>query len=312
MTSSNSWICDGTPKNGEEYPGLGEAHQPHENYSLDCEICGLPKESWQPGAKKGSGKLFKMAIPIAVAGIVAVVVGGGAAYYTFVMNRCDLGLEKIDGQCIDPFLQPYQEARQQGYEAISIAKNYQTMEDLKKAQTVLVDATNKLNQIPTEASIYPEVETTIEQYQQKETEINSDLTKEETALEKLAEVETIAKTAEEQTEKADNTALLNAAKQKWQEARNKLQEIDTNTLVANGIQQYQSNYDKQITSIDERIASIAKQNRPRLSTNTNYRPPTAQRNLSTRQNKVTQPQPQPQAVPADPCAVVPKPDYCRF
>ena len=45
MASSEKWICDGIPKNGKEYPDFGEAHEAYENYSTNCDICGLPREA---------------------------------------------------------------------------------------------------------------------------------------------------------------------------------------------------------------------------------------------------------------------------
>lgn len=309
MTSSNnSWICDGTPKNGREYSGLGGAHEPHENHALDCEICGLPRESSQPGKKGDSGNLLKKVIPLA---IVAIAVVGGGAAYTLIMSRCEPGTEKIDGQCIDPFLEPYQEATEQGNKAIIIADNYQALEELEKARTILSDATAQLTQIPTEALIYPEVETTLEEYQQKETEISSNLEQEKAALRTLQEAEAIAETAATRTNTANTASQLEAAKQKWQEAIAKLQKTDDNTLVVSSVQQYQSDYEEQIANIDDRIATIARQNRPRPSVNTNYRTPGPKRSSPPR-TRTTAPQPKPQAAPSDPCAVVPKPDYCRF
>ncbi|NJM86927.1 MAG: ABC transporter substrate-binding protein [Hydrococcus sp. RU_2_2] len=46
----SSWICDGVPKDGNSYPNAS-AHEPYENTSPDCVICGLPKEAMQPSTK---------------------------------------------------------------------------------------------------------------------------------------------------------------------------------------------------------------------------------------------------------------------
>ena len=40
-----SWICDGIPKDGKEYPGRGGTHPPRENEDDTCSYCELPKEA---------------------------------------------------------------------------------------------------------------------------------------------------------------------------------------------------------------------------------------------------------------------------
>jgi hypothetical protein len=322
MASSQKWTCNGIPQNGEEYNGLGGKHEPRENYTLDCEICGLPQES-SIIANKSSFAAPKALIPLILAGIV-ILVGGGTTYYVVSKNRCEPGLEKIDGQCIDPFLQPYQEATQKGDEAIAIANNYKSIEDLEKAQTILTDVFTQISQIPSEALIYPEVAAKSEEYKAKREEINSKIQKEKIAQAKLQEIETLAQTAKEQTKTATTNSQLTGIQQKWQEALNKLKEIDSNTLVGNQIKQYQSDCEQQIQEIDRRIASIAIQNQPRPQVRT-YPTRTSSTNTFTPATSVTKSPapatvkstvksttPQPAAIPQDICAVEPKPTNCRF
>lgn len=313
MTSSESWNCDGIPKNGREYSGLGGEHPPHENYSLDCEICGLPRESQVIGGKPPGVPIpIKTIATVAIVGVVAIA--GGVTAYNLIAKGCETGLEKIDGECIDPFLEPYQEATQQGNEAISLASNYQTVEDLKIADTSLSEAITELSQIPSEALVYPEVATRLEEYEQKSTEINSHIERETIAQATIAEVETIAQTAQEQTEVAQNTSQLTAAKEKWLEAKNKLGEIESDTLVTPVAQQYQSDYDQQIADLDERIATVARQNAPRPSVNRNPQPKatTPPVRQPTPTKSTTPARTQPKAIPSDPCAGDNPPANCRF
>jgi DNA repair exonuclease SbcCD ATPase subunit len=315
MASSTNWNCNGIPQNGKTYNELGGEHPAHENYSVDCDICGLPQESSIPNSK--SPISLKTLLPIALAGIV-LIVGGGTTYYALVKNRCEPGLEKIEGQCIDPFLQPYEEAVQQGSEAIAIAENYQTLDDLEKAQTILTDVFTQISQIPSETLIYSEVEPKLEEYKNKREEINFQIQKERAAQTQLQEIESIAQTAREQTKAATTNTQLTAAQQKWQEALNKLKEIDATTLVGNQIQQYKSDCDLQIKEISQRIASIASQNRPQPQPQTTYRTPIPKPQVITPsyqpspQPKAKSPAPQQTTIPSDPCAVEPKPTNCRF
>jgi hypothetical protein len=311
MASSKKWTCNGIPQNGKEYPGLGGEHAPRENYALDCEICGLPQESSISQAKS-SFTAPKALIPLVLAGIV-LLIGGGTTYFVVIKNRCEPGLEKIDGQCLDPFLQPYQEATQKGDEAIAIANNYKSIEDLEKAQTILTDVFTQISQIPSEALIYPEVATKSEEYKAKREEINSKIQKEKIAEAKLQEIKTLAQTAKDQTKAATTNSQLTAIQQKWQEALKKLKEIDSNTLVGNQIKQYQSDCEKQIQEIDQRIASIANQNnaRPQVSTSSATQTPIT--NTVTPATSIKKsPAPQQKATPLDICAVEPKPTSCRF
>ena len=308
MSSSESWNCDGIPKNGREYSGLGGEHPPHENYSLDCEICGLPKESQSTQASK------KVAIPIKTIATVAIVgvlaIAGGVTAYNFIAKGCETGLEKVDGQCIDPFLEPYQKAIRQSDEAIDLAGGYQSVEDLKIANSTLSEAITELSQIPSEALIYPEVESKLEEYKQKRTEINSHIERETAAQATIEEVETIARTAKEQTEVAQNSSQLTAAKEKWQEAKNKLNEISSDTLVTSVARQYQSDYDRQIADIDKQIATVTRQNSPRTVRTTQPKATSPVRQPTrTKVNPPVRTQP---IVPADPCAVDNPPANCRF
>lgn len=98
MTSSNSWICDGISKNGKEYSGLGGAHEPHTNYSLDCEICGLPKESSIP--KKTSSSIpIKKILPVALVACLGI---GLYAFrcQIFSCDTCAEGQIVENGQCV--------------------------------------------------------------------------------------------------------------------------------------------------------------------------------------------------------------------
>ena len=304
MTSSKSWICDGIPKDGKEYPDLGGAHDPYVNYAPDCDECGLPKESSVP-----SSQSIPITTVIIAAVALVIVMAGGGVFYAVKMKGCETGLEKIDGQCIDPFLQAYQDAAQQGDGAITIANSYQTLEDLEQAQLTLANAVTKLVQIPSEALVYRQVETKLEEYDQKRVEINNNITKEKAAQEKLNEVATLASVAKEETDLAKTTSQLTAAKQQWKEAKNKLKEIDNTSLIASQIGQHQSDYDQEIKLIDERIAKLNIPPTPAPKPKP-YRP--RRTSPTPKQVVPAKPRVKPNTSPYDPCAVENPPSNCRF
>ncbi|MFM8300634.1 MAG: branched-chain amino acid ABC transporter substrate-binding protein, partial [Microcystis aeruginosa] len=44
-----TWQCDGIPKDGKTYPqATAGGHEPCENTTPDCPICGLPREAMDP------------------------------------------------------------------------------------------------------------------------------------------------------------------------------------------------------------------------------------------------------------------------
>ena len=312
MASSESWMCDGIPKNGKEYPGLGGAHGPYENDSPYCGDCGLPRESsiaLSESSIQDSKPFWSITtlILLALTGIIAVA--SGAAVYKIV-NLCEQGLEKIDGQCIDPFLQPYQEATQKGDQAIENANKYQTLEDLEIAKSTLTNVLEQLNEIPQTALVYPEVTAKLEEYDLQRSEIINNIANEKTAQKKLQEIETIAKVAKGQTEIAKTTFQLEIAKQKWQEAKNKLNKIDNTPLITNQIQQHKSEYDREINKIEQQISRIEEENRireeMRLRRAKTDVPPQVITPLRKKIN-IT-----PKNIPYDPCAVKNPPPNCLF
>ena len=310
MTSSDSWTCDGVPKNGQSYPEFEphEQHQPELNHSSDCTVCGLPKEAMDK--PKTELPLKPVLIAVAIGGIF---LGGGIAY-TSIAKGCDAGMQKIDGQCIDPYLQPFQSAKQQGDEAIKLAQNYQTIEDLEKAGLSLGDAIDRLNQIPEEAAIFNETQNLLQTYKSEPAKIDANLAEETKAQQELTAAREIANQAAEQTNIAESTTQLNNAKQKWQEAQDKLKAIASDTLLAIQIAQLQSEYSQKISEIDGRIATIARQNRPRPTPKAT----TPRRVSKPRPKPVAQPKykpkykPKPAAKPGDPCAVPNPPANCLF
>ncbi len=147
----SGWICDGIPKNGENYPELGGAHDPYENYSLDCDICGLPKGSEQPSRKIGFPKILSKPILGALTvGIILLVVGSAAYFNSLISGKRHLS--------------SYEEAVASGEEALAIVRNHRSPEELEQAQKYLELAINKLSEIPPKAAIYPEAEAKMNSY----------------------------------------------------------------------------------------------------------------------------------------------------
>lgn len=82
---SQTWTCDGEPKNNQNYPNCSGPHPEHENYGDVCVICGLPKEAMSPGktvvptqmVNPGKTTKINWLIPGAIAAIVLIIGGIG-------------------------------------------------------------------------------------------------------------------------------------------------------------------------------------------------------------------------------------------
>ena len=151
----SSWICDGKPKN-PKYFGTGEEHTPQENYGSDCEHCGLPKEAI--GYKKPGFSIN----PKLVGAIALFLV---AATGIFVASS-------FKG---DRHLKTYQQAMTSGDLALNLIRNHSNYAELEEAQNHLTTAIAQLNQIPVDASIYPDANQNINEFDRLSIQISNKL-----------------------------------------------------------------------------------------------------------------------------------------
>ena len=158
------WICDGVPKDGKVYPH-SEAHEPHTNYSTDCDLCGLPRESMSATTKIIGSKL-----PIkAILGGVGLLAALGAIAFvgrSFVSDGCPQGMAKVEGECIDPYLEVHEAAVTEGNSARAIINRYRSVEDLEQAQQHLNSAIEDLATIPESALVYSQARDRLNEYDQ--------------------------------------------------------------------------------------------------------------------------------------------------
>ncbi|ACK73522.1 Extracellular ligand-binding receptor [Gloeothece citriformis PCC 7424] len=105
-----SWICDGVPKDGKDYPqAIPGGHTPYENHGPDCNICGLPQEAMSGGKGGGFGggggktqttvvsapttiarkKQSQWLIPAIGVASVLILVGGGFGLYKVLFSQSE-------------------------------------------------------------------------------------------------------------------------------------------------------------------------------------------------------------------------------
>jgi len=157
------WICDGVPKDGKSYP-QAEAHEPHTNYSPDCEVCGLPKESMTPAPTELIGSKLPLKKILGVAGLLAALVAIGFVASTVISDGCPQGTKKVAEECVDPYLEVHDSAIADGDSAQAIISRYRSVEDLKQAQNHLNSAIEGLATIPESASVYSQAQTKLAEY----------------------------------------------------------------------------------------------------------------------------------------------------
>lgn len=157
-----SWTCDGIPKDGKEYPDFGGAHEPYENYSSECDICGLPEKSQGTHVEPPEdGKLNQYILGAVAVGILFLA-GGSAAYFSGLVGG-------------DRYLNTYEEAVASGDEALSIIRTHSNSDELAQAQEYLSEAMTKLSQIPQKTAIYPQAEAKMSDYDTQSVQIANKL-----------------------------------------------------------------------------------------------------------------------------------------
>lgn len=106
-----SWICDGTAKNGQQYPNCSGPHPPYENHGPDCAICGLPQEAMQSAktvVSSPGGGGGKFPLPIAVVVAIALLLLGGGGWWYFSQQKGDRTQveENGGGEVVSPTVNP--------------------------------------------------------------------------------------------------------------------------------------------------------------------------------------------------------------
>ncbi len=79
-----SWLCDGNPKDGKDYPNCTGAHEPYENFGSDCAVCGLPKEAMEKGKPTSSTSAADNSQLVKIGVIAAAILVLGGLIFTGV------------------------------------------------------------------------------------------------------------------------------------------------------------------------------------------------------------------------------------
>jgi hypothetical protein len=155
-----SWICDGVPKDGKEYPGYSGPHEPISNNLSDCEYCGLPQAAMIVSGSENvtkllgsSGNRLKVILIGTIIGAL-ILAGGSIAYFTGFTSL-------LNG---DRHQKTYEAAIASAEQALSIMENHNNPEELAQAQEYLSTAIDELSKIPQKAAIYADAEAKINHY----------------------------------------------------------------------------------------------------------------------------------------------------
>ena len=251
----------------------------------------------------------KIIVYIAIAGVTAL--GSGVAVFAVFNRICDKGLERVEGECIDPYLQTYENAVQIGKQGINLGNNYQDTADLETAKLDLENAIAQLQGIPQDALVFQRITPTLEAYQNSKKAIEKNLTEETAATTQLDAAIQIAESARFATDSAKTKSELSIAKQQWENAISMLRKVPVTKLSKSTTQQYQSEYQTQIADINQRITALTPKPQPKTPT---YKPPrkvyTPPRKDTTTKPPKTQPKTTTPSV--DICASDNPPQRCLF
>lgn len=296
-----TWICDGVPKDGEDYSPAGFEHEKHStNVGEPCEICDLPEEAQQQRQQRLNLK-GKPLVKVAVIAIGVIALTGGATTYFFA-QKCPAGKDKVEGKCIDS-QSIYEQVVNTGKQAITQADQFQSISDLKKARKLFQETINKLNQIPESSSVYTKAQEKINNYEQEIQKINEQVSKAKKNQQLLAETKELAQQAKQLTSQANNQETkiankiraLKQARSKWKKAQEKLNKIPPNTIAFQRVDNKRQKYDTNISNIQNKINSLI----ARINSDDQNNSDQIDNNDQNNNNN-------------DPCATPPKPESCAF
>lgn len=161
------WICNGVPKDGKKYPrSAGEAHEPHSNTEKQCDICLLPQEAMNPQKQLPVKVIVGVGAFLVVGMAIAVIVSS-------ISDRCPPGMEKIEAECVDPYLTVHKDAITDGDAAQAIIRRYRSVEELEQAKNYLASAITDLSSIPESALVYDQAQSKLEEYDKLAIQINN-------------------------------------------------------------------------------------------------------------------------------------------
>ena len=272
----------------------------------------------QPPKSSGKSGFPTKALLTTGATLAVLIFGGGGGFHLWNnFQGCPQGKEKINGACVAtaPETEPHQEDYEQAVELInqglSQTEDYQNLDTLKTGHQDLETGLEKLEEIPEQASIYPEVQKQLNEHEPKLEVTAAQIKKEQEAEEKLVSADAIAAEAKEKTPAAGSQDLsqLKTAKQEWENALNTLESAPQDTLVSAEIETRSKEYQEQLNQLQARVETIAEEQRRREKAEARRRQQEAEARRRQQEAEARRRQ-QPQTNPN--CQQEPKPEQCLW
>lgn len=199
-------------------------------------------------------------------GMMVIIMGFLAGSYSFFKflpyfpQFCHLS-----NYCIseERFAEQYYQYNQEGLGAIAGLKLVENRQDLAIIEERLDKTVDKLSVLPSDNPIFPQVESTIERYQQVQQQVSARLTVIEQAEMSFEELEATELDNEKLTKEAlssGNIKQMEKAKRQWQDLQKQYQNIPDDQLLRaskqRGIENTNSRIKQIQTRINQRIAEI--------------------------------------------------------
>ncbi|MGK7931624.1 MAG: protein kinase [Microcystaceae cyanobacterium] len=195
--------------------------------------------------------------------IIMGLLGGSYSYFNFlpyISQLCHLSTYCVSEKTLT---EQYYRDNQDGLGAIAGIKLAENNQDLEIIEERLEKTSAKLSVIPSDATISPQVQSSLQMYRQVQQQISDRLAIIEQAQMSLGELDTTKLSYEKLTQETLNSKSVNKmerVKRQWRDLQQKYQKIPDDTLLTSqkqiGIETTQTQIKKLQTRINQRIAEI--------------------------------------------------------
>lgn len=161
------------------------------------------------------------------------------------------------------FRQVYEQAIVKGTEALTSANNAKNTENLQDSLIKLTDAIAALETIPNDVKIYPEAQQTLENYRDRQQELDERLAKEKQAEQQLAALEAQGEELSQQTQAATTIDRYKSVKALWEARQTQLEAIPADIFASDRVKTQLDETQQQMTGIQGKIDGLIAQERER-------------------------------------------------
>jgi len=159
-------------------------------------------------------------------------------------------------------IQLYQQAIAEQKVIATVTKQAKSVSDLEKARDRFKSLSDQLAALPKETWLYAAAQKLVGSYRSTLKGIEAKVTQAQAASNALTEADKLAKEAEQKTKPAETIQQLKVAKDIWQKALDRLDNLPSDTFQSAQLQERRDKYDGSIQKIESEISRIEEALRP--------------------------------------------------